>query len=182
VSPESVTTATEEPSRQVFGQGRALFLRNWPYAWSLFQAEGSPVKDKVGVSVLPHFEGGESAATLGGWQLAVNRYSTRPDAAEELVLFLTSPEAQKKLALAYAFQPTRTALYRDAELKAAQPFVSELEQVFASARPRPVTPHYVRLSQALQAEFSAAISGMKPAGEALATAQRRLEEIVAGGS
>jgi hypothetical protein len=39
----------------------------------------------------------------------------------------------------------------------------------------------VRLSQVLQAEFSAVISGLKPAGEALATAQSRMAEILARG-
>ena len=34
--------------------GRAVFLRNWPYAWNLFQRPGSPVRGKVGVAVLPH--------------------------------------------------------------------------------------------------------------------------------
>ena len=113
VTPPSVTTATEEPSRLVFGQGRAVFLRNWPYAWGLFERAGSPVRGKVGVTVLPHFPGNTSAAALGGWQLAVNRHSKRQDAAAKLVAFLTAAEAQRALALAYGFQPTRVALYRE---------------------------------------------------------------------
>ncbi len=81
VTPELVTTATEEPSREIFGRGNAVFLRNWPYAWRLFEQEGSAVKGKVGMTVLPHFPRRKSAATLGGWQLAVNKYSKQPQAA-----------------------------------------------------------------------------------------------------
>ncbi len=179
VTPGSVTTATEEPSRHVFGQGRAVFMRNWPYAWTLFQDPASRVHGKVGITVLPHFEGGTSAATLGGWQLAVNAHSRRPDAGAELVRFLTSARAQQRLALAYGFQPSRVALYHDPEILARQPALALLEQVFARARPRPVTPHYVRLSQVMQSEFSAAVSGRKTAGEALAAAQRRAEAVIA---
>jgi multiple sugar transport system substrate-binding protein len=178
VTPASVTTMTEEPSRHVFGQGRAAFLRNWPYAWRLFQDPASRVHGKVGVAELPHFPGARSAPTLGGWQLAVNAASRHPEAGEALVRFMTAEPAQKRLAVAYGFQPSRMALYRDADLLAAQPFLGELERVFAAARPRPVTPQYVRVSQVLQAELSAAVSGLRPAGEALERAQRGIEEIL----
>jgi multiple sugar transport system substrate-binding protein len=178
VTPASVTTLTEEPSRHVFGQGRAAFLRNWPYAWRLFQDPASRVHGKVAVAELPRFPGGRSAPTLGGWQLAVNAASRYPEAAERLVRFMTAELAQKRLAIAYGFQPSRVALYRDPELLAAQPFLASLERVFAAARPRPVTPQYVRVSQVLQAELSAAVSGLRTADEALARAQRGVEEIL----
>ena len=179
VTPAFVTTLTEEPSRTIFGSGRAVFHRNWPYAWSLFQREGSAVKDRVGVTVLPHHPGHRSAATLGGWQLAVNARSHRPEAAERLVAFLYSARAQKALAAAYGLSPPRRALYSDPELLAAQPFLAHLEQVMEDARPRPVTPLYIAISQVLQAEFSAAVSGARPAGEALDRAQTQVEEIMA---
>jgi len=181
VTPGSVTTATEEPSRHVFGQGRAAFLRNWPYAWRLLQNPSSRVHGKVGVAELPHFPGGRSSATLGGWQLAVNAASRHQEIASSFVNFLTGEKAQKRLAIAYGFQPARVALYADAELLAAQPFLGRLERVFAAARPRPVTPQYVRVSQVLQSDFSAAISGLKTPRAALAHAQARIEEILDAG-
>lgn len=178
VTPASVTTATEEPSRHVFGQGRAVFLRNWPYAWNLFQDPSSRVHGRVAIAELPRFPGGRSSPTLGGWQLAVNSATRHAEVAEALVAHLTSAPAQKRLAMAYGFQPARIALYRDAQLAAAQPFLARLENVFATARPRPVTARYVRVSQVLQSDFSAAISGLKAPAQALAHAQRRLEEIL----
>ena len=179
VTPASGTTSTEEPSRHVFGQGRALFLRNWPYAWRLFQDPQSRVHGKVGVTMLPHFEGSAAAATLGGWQLAVNRHSRNPEAAGELVRFLSSAPAQKRLALACGFQPARVVLYRDLELLAAQPFLATLEQVLVAARPRPVTSYYVRISQVLQSEFSAIVAGLRTPEAALAGAERKLRKILA---
>ncbi len=179
ITPDFVTTLTEEPSRTIFGRGRAVFHRNWPYAWGLFQREGSAVKDKVAVTVLPHHPGHDSAATLGGWQLAVNARSPNPEAAEKLVAFLTSARVQKAVAAAYGLSPPRRALYSDPELLAAQPFLEQLESVMERARPRPVTPLYVAISQVLQAEFSAIVSGARPAGDALAMAQSQIEEILA---
>lgn len=179
VTPAFVTTLTEEPSRVIFGRGRAVFLRSWPYAWSLFQRPGSPVRGKVGVRALPHHAGYSSAGALGGWQLGVNAFSKRPEAAERLVVFLTSREAQKALARAYGYSPPRRDLYSDPDLLAEQPFLGELKAVLEHARPRPVTPRYIAVSQVLQSQFSAAISGAQPVAEALVEAQARAQEILA---
>jgi multiple sugar transport system substrate-binding protein len=173
ISPESVLTMTEEPSRRPFQDGRAIFHRNWPYAWGLLQAEGSTVRGKVGVSTVPG-----SFATLGGWHLGVNRYSKHPEAAERFVRFMTSRAAQKKMTTTGEFHPAYRSLYEDAELLAFDPFIGELLPIFETARPRPVTPYYMMISQVLQIEISAILAGIRPAEEALASAQEQVEHIV----
>ena len=171
-SPGFVSTLTEEPSRVVFGQGRALFLRNWPYAWSLLEREGSAVRGKVGVAPLPSAPGHAPAATLGGWLLGVNAHSRRAEAAERLVAFLASPHAQKALVVAYGYSPPRPALFDDAEVAAAQPFLASLRGVYAAARPRPVFPAYVALSQVMQAELSGVLVGSRAPRAAVAAIGR----------
>jgi multiple sugar transport system substrate-binding protein len=177
LTPAFVTTLTEEPSRVIFGQGRALFLRNWPYAWRLLARDGSPVQGKVGIAPLPHAPGQASAAALGGWQLGVNAFSARPQAAERLAAFLASAPAQKALALAYGYAPPRRSLYRDAELAAAQPFLASLREVFETARPRPVSPHYVALSQVLQSELSGVLTGGREPEAAVRAIDRAHREL-----
>ncbi|MGH7599136.1 MAG: ABC transporter substrate-binding protein [bacterium] len=181
ISPSLVTTANEEMTRHIFGSGRAVFMRNWPYAWSLMQAEGSAVRGKVGITVMPHFQGGQSAATLGGWQLGVNRFSRYPEAAIKLVKFLARRESQKFVALHTGLKPAWKDLYEDPELRAAQPFVAELLPVLMSARPRPVTPYYLMISQILQAEFSAIITGIKPPEKGLDDARKQIEFLLGSG-
>lgn len=178
LSPPHVTTLTEEPSRALFGRGRALFLRNWPYAWNLLQGESSLVRGRVGVATLPHAEGRKSAAALGGWHLGVNAFSPQPALAERLAAFLASAQAQQALALAYGYSPPRRSLYGESRLTAAQPFQASLGALLETARPRPVSPHYVALSQVLQAEFSAVLCGRREPARALAAigrAQRALQ-------
>ncbi len=178
VTPPLVTTAIEEPTRHLFGSGRALFLRNWPYAWNIFNREGSAVKGRVGVAALPSFPGHPSASTLGGWQLGVNRYSRHPEAAEKLVRFLTSPASQKTLALTVGYKPTRKALYKDRDLLQQQPFMASLYGIFMRARPRPVTPYYMMITQVMQPEFSAVLSNMKTPRAALDSAQQQIGHIL----
>src|SRR5690606_36445569 len=123
ISPRGVLNYDEEASRGVFQTGNAVFMRSWPYAWALAQSEDSPVRDKVGVIALPRGgEQGRHAGTLGGWQLAVSRYSRNPEAAMELVRYLTSAQEQKRRAIAGAYNPTIIGLYEDEEILAANPF------------------------------------------------------------
>jgi len=180
VSPPLVTTADEETTRRIFGDGRAVFLRNWPYAWNLFERKDSKIRGKIGVVPLPGFSGYSPAATLGGWQLGVNRRSRHPEAAEALIRFLTSAPIQKATALEIGYKPVRKALYRDGELLRAQPFFLDLYDVFLTARPRPVTPYYLMLSQVMQPEFSAALVGLKSPETALADAQLQMSHILFG--
>ena len=180
VSPPLVTTAIEEPTRHLFEGGKALFMRNWPYAWNIFQREGSPVKGAVGVAPLPSFAGHRSASTLGGWQLGINRNSRHPEAAEKFVQFLSSPAAQKELALTVGYKPSRRSLYKDRDLLREQPFLTSLYGVMLSARPRPVTPYYMVITQVLQPAFSAVISEGQQPGEALAAAQKQIEQVIGG--
>lgn len=179
VTPVLVTTMIEEPTRHIFGKGKALFMRNWPYAWNIFQADDSPIKDKVGVSILPKFPGNRSSPTLGGWHLGINAFSKNPGAAERFIEFLTSYESQKTLSLTVGYKPTRKALYKDPDMNRAQPFTARLYHAFERAIPRPITPYYMMISQVLQPEFSAVISGIKQPEEALKSAGEQIEHILA---
>lgn len=178
VSPPIVLNMEEETARRIFGSGAAIFMRNWPYAWQVLQREGSPVKGKIGVAELPAFPGHRPAPALGGWQIGVNRNSRNPEGAEKLALFLTSRGAQKEIALRMGYQPARRSLYRDPDFKRALPFMAGLESVLMDARPRPVTSYYMMITQVLQSEFSAAISGIRPVGEALESANRQIAHIM----
>ena len=87
ISPPGVLAYQEEEARGVWQTGNAVFMRNWPYAYSLGNGDDSPIKGKFDVTTLPagSGEGARSAATLGGWNLAVSKYSEHPEAAIELV-------------------------------------------------------------------------------------------------
>ena len=76
---------TEEESRGVWQTGNAVFMRNWPYAYALGNGDDSPIKGKFDVAPLPSAAATtRSAATLGGWNLAVSKFSPNPDAATDL--------------------------------------------------------------------------------------------------
>jgi trehalose/maltose transport system substrate-binding protein len=164
ISPPEVLNFAEDESFAMFKAGNAVFMRNWPYAWSLSQAAGSAVKGKIGITVLPKAAGsdGRYGATLGGQQLAVSKYSTNVTAAADLVMYMTSAGVQKERAIAGSFNPTLWPLYADREILKATPFMGELFGVlaFATARPSNATGvRYREVSQSVATTVHDVLSG-----------------------
>ena len=158
-APMGVLTYQEPESLDLFIQGKAVFHRNWPYAWEVSNnPESSKIAGKVGIARLPHFNGGKSHSTLGGWQVGISSYTKNRDAAWEFVKFLSSERIQKVLALKAGRAPTRKALYEDVEILGSYPHFSDMKDVFLTAYPRPRTPLYPAVSNVLQRYFSKAIS------------------------
>jgi multiple sugar transport system substrate-binding protein len=180
ISPASTTSMAEEEARRFFQDGRAVFMRNWPYAWKEAQAPDSKIRGRVAVAPLPTQNGEPGAGVLGGWHLAVNAHvrGARRKAAEQLIAHLTSLEANIVLAVHYARNPTRRNAYTAPEVIAQAPFIASLLSNVERARPRPLTPYYVLLADILQGEFSAATSGLRSPEEALARAQRLADHLM----
>ena len=148
-------TYQEPESLAVFVQGKAVFHRNWPYAWGLANDPShSRIAGKVGVTTLPRFSEGRSTSALGGWLYGISAYSQHPNEAWAFIEFMTSPELQKHFAIHASLAPSRLALYADPQVLRANPQYRDLLPVFQTARPRPRTPVYPIVSHILQRYFS----------------------------
>jgi trehalose/maltose transport system substrate-binding protein len=185
ISPGGVLSYTEEESRGVWQTGNAVFMRNWPYAYALGNGGDSPIKGLFDVAPLPS-GGGEntSAATLGGWNLAVSKYSPNPEPATDLALYMTSSEVQKLAALKLSHLPTIQALYDDAEIAAAQPLIPRWKEIFLNAVPRPSAPTKVAYNEVSSKFWTAThevLSGTTPAADALELLELDLDEMKGGG-
>ena len=183
ISPKGVLNYSEEEARGVFQSGHAVFMRNWPYAWVLAQGHDSPVRGRIGVASLPAGEGGASAATLGGGQLAVSRYSAHPEVAADLVLYLTGAAEQKRRAIVAGYHPTRPALYRDPDVQRAHPVFATLAESSQRLvlRPSAVTGlRYNRVSSAFWNAAHAVLSGQADAETALRSLDGNLMRISRG--
>ncbi len=123
-TPRGVTTYQEDGANNAFLGGNAAFMRNWPYAYSVDNAAGSKVKGKFGVAPLPHGPGGHSVATVGGWQLAVSKYSKHQDAAIEFVRYATSKAVEKFDTITNSNVPTIPSLAQDPQVKKAAPYLN----------------------------------------------------------
>jgi len=181
ITPQGVLAYQEEEARGVFQAGHAVFMRNWPYAWALANAEDSPIRGKVGVVSLPKGgDDGQHTGALGGWNLAVSRYSDTPEEAMDLVAFLASYEEQKRRAIEGAYNPTIAALYEDEEVLEANPFFGELYDTFVNAVARPSAVTGTRYNQVSTEFWNAThnvLNGTMTADAALGGLERRLQRL-----
>ncbi|MBD2436962.1 ABC transporter substrate-binding protein [Nostoc sp. FACHB-110] len=177
VSPPGVTTYQEEDTRRLFQSGQVAFLRSWPYAWPLAQAENSPIRGKVGIQPMVHAPGYTGAACLGGWGLGIAKSSRHPEEAWKAIQYFTSREAQRRFILSAGYVPSRRELFTDPEIVAKYPHYPHLLEVVDNAVLRPPIAQYAQTSDILQRYLSAALSGrMNPeqAMQAAAAETRRL--------
>lgn len=181
ISPKGVLNYDEEASRGVFQSGKAVFMRNWPYAWALANSDDSAIKGKVGVTALPKGgPDGKHTGTLGGWNVAVSRYSKNKEKAIALALYLTSKKEQKRRAIVASYNPTYPALYEDPAVLKANPFFGKLFETFSNAvaRPSAVTgKSYNRVSAEFWRAVHRVLAGQQDAKSAVAALENRLNRI-----
>jgi len=181
ISPDGVLAYGEEESRGVWQLGNAVFMRNWPYAYGLGNGADSAVKGKFDVTTLPiGAEGDTPAATLGGWNLAVSKYSPDQEAAIRLVKFLSSPDEQKRRAIEQTNLPTLVATYDDPDVAAKAPIIPLWKDVFLNAVPRPSGPTGLKYNEVSSLFWSAVhdtLSGNGTGAENLEVLEAKLTEL-----
>lgn len=183
ISPEGVLAYGEEEARGVWQTGNAVFMRNWPYAYALSQGEDSAVAGKFDVAPLPagEGEGSTSAGGLGGWNIAVSRYSDHQEIATDLAVYLASAEAQEFRAVNLGNLPTIQALYQDPEVLAANPYFERWLEVFQNAVPRPSAPaqqDYNEVSTLFFTAVHSVISGESEAADAVEDLEADIEDVL----
>src|SRR3954452_11333084 len=178
IAANGVTTYMEEESRRYFESGKATFMRNWPYAYSLGEKKGTAVAGKFKVMPFPQFEGGGKAAILGGHNFVISTYSKNPAAALKLTDFFISPEVQKTEFLDYSLMPTLASVYDDPDVTKKYAFAQELKQSVSQAQARPVSPVYPQISQAIYQNVNAALSGKVSPADAMKKADGEINQAL----
>jgi multiple sugar transport system substrate-binding protein len=183
ISPEAVTVYEEPETEGGFLNGDAVFLRNWPYVYSLIGTPDYPKlrTDQVGVYELPSADGKPGNGTVGDQPLYISASSKYPDAAWKFIEFLTASEQQRFRAVEGSFLPTRSALYDDPEIQDSVPVVALAKEALQHTRPRPVSPYYSDMSLEMQEQFNASLSGDTPPEEAARTLKSEFENIIQQG-
>ena len=178
-TPRGVTTYQEDQTEHAFDDGNAAFARNWPYQYGIGAGAGSKVKGKFSVAPLPHGAGGQSVATVGGWQLAVSKYSKHQGAAIEFVRYMTSKAVERFDAITNANVPTIPSLAKDKTVVATNPYLKPATaNVARVARPSKfLKTHYNEASKAIYQGINQILNGT-PASSVLPGIQSKLNQIL----
>ena len=175
-APKAVTTYKEEESRRAFESGNATFMRNWPYAYAL--GKESKIGKEFAITTFPGYAGNEGAGVLGGYNLAISAYSKNPEGALAFMNFATSPDQQVIQASEASLPAVLTDVYSDPTVEKALPFAADLLQAVEQAQPRPVSPVYPQISEAIFTNVYAALQGDASPDEAASTMNEDIQKAI----
>jgi trehalose/maltose transport system substrate-binding protein len=145
--PRAVSTYMEEESRRAFESSKASLERQWPYAYVL--GNQAAIKGKFKITTLPGWEDKPASGVIGGYNLAISAYSKNPGTALAFADFVTQPKQQEYMAAKTSLPPTLSEAYNAPSVKKALPFASELKKAVEQAKPRPISPVYPQISEAI---------------------------------
>ena len=177
--PKEALGFQETQSLNAFEAGQLVFMRNWPYADAILAGKGSKVIGKFGVAPLPG-PNGHGASSLGGHSLAISQYSKNKATAFDFLKFVESDTVQRNNLTQGTLAPVVTALYSDPALVAKFPYLPTLLASIQTAVPRPVTPFYPAVTEAVETNVYAALQGQTSTQSALSSLQAAIQSATAG--
>lgn len=178
--PKEALGFKETESLNAFVAGQLVFLRNWPYAAAIANGKGSKVVGKFGIAPLPG-PSGHGASSLGGHSLGISAYSKYKATALDFLKFIESDAVQRNNLTVGTLAPVTTALYSDPELTKKFTYLPTLLKSIETAVPRPVTPFYPGVTEAIETNAYAALQGQVDTKTALTNMQAAIKSATAGG-
>ncbi|MFE0249389.1 ABC transporter substrate-binding protein [Streptomyces sp. NPDC059010] len=171
--PKEGITYLEEDGRQAFQSGKLLFLRNWPYVYSL--AGKSDIKGEYAVAPLPGLDG-PGSSSLGGHNLALSSTAKNKATALDFMKFFSNEENTATFLKEASLAPPYASLYDDKALIGQYPYLPVLKESILRAVPRPRVVQYGDVTSAVQQEAYAALTGSKSSAQALKDLQEALQK------
>jgi multiple sugar transport system substrate-binding protein len=178
--PKEALGFQETQSLNAFEAGQLVFMRNWPYADAILSGKGSKVIGKFGIAPLPG-PSGHGASSLGGHSVGISEYSKYKATDLDFLKFLESDAVQRSDLTVGTLAPVVTALYSDAALVKKFPYLPTLLASIQTAVPRPVTPFYPGVTEAVETNAYAALQGQVSVQSALSSMQAAIKSATAGG-
>ncbi|MCF6474583.1 extracellular solute-binding protein [Nonomuraea sp. MG754425] len=157
-APKPATTESYANAMTALKEGKAAMIYNGPWALSEIH-QGKEFQDTANLGIAPVPAGSvKAAAPTGGWNLAVYAGSKNIPAASEFVRFMTTAEAQAKIAKEISLLPTRTSAYADPAVQ-GNADVAVFKPIMDTAVPRPWIPEGGQLFQPLLEGYQALVGG-----------------------
>ena len=185
ISTSDLVEFTEEPSREPFTAGNAIFHRNWPYSVRINDEEYG---DDFDIMPMPYgveegegnFSGtGGTNSALGGWHLTVNPNSDNPSAAVQVLEAFANESVMNTLFREGGWLPPDPSVTEAADESVAGSMAQYLDTMAVAGQntvPRPVTVVWPDQSPLISGEIHAAYTGDKTADSAMSDLVGQLED------
>jgi multiple sugar transport system substrate-binding protein len=123
---------------------------------------------------------GHGASSLGGHSVGISAYSKYQATDLDFVKFLESNDIQTNDLTQGTLAPVVASLYTDPVLVAKFPYLPTLLKSIQTAVPRPVTPFYPGVTEAIETNTYAALQGQVSVQSALSSMQAAIQSATAG--
>ena len=173
-APKAVTTYMEPETDQGWASGRYAFMRNWTGSYALGNGKDSQGQGQVQGRRAPDVRGRRQGRHPRWPQQLDQRLHQEPGPRAQVRGLLRLPEWQKIVLLKYSQAAVISATYDDPDVKKAIPYSAELKQAISQAKPRPVSPVYTQISQAIYKNVNDALAGRVSPKDALAKADKQI--------
>jgi ABC-type glycerol-3-phosphate transport system substrate-binding protein len=189
ISTTDLIEFTEEPSREPFTGGDAIFMRNWPYAITINLEEGYTAGEDYDVMPMPFgveegegsYEGtGGTSHALGGWHLTVNPNSNRLEDSIAVLEAFANEEVMLTIFEVLGNLPPDPSVTQEAgeeEVGELANFLDTLAVAGENTVPRPVTTVWPDESPRISEQVTAAYQGQKSPEDAMADLEESLASV-----
>ena len=178
LSPAETTAWKAEEARTRFVEGNSIFLwHNHDLVAWLDDPERSAVAGNWAFIPSPAQPNGQSVSLTGGFAFAVNPHTDNLAETLQVMDLIAGQDIQKAFAIAWGPVQYYQGLYEDPEVLAANQNADRISVVLDKALNRPPSPNYAELSSIIQEELHSALTGTKPAQQAMDDACARVELI-----
>ncbi len=178
-APKGVETYNSSEVRDALMQGTtAMAIELWPsWAPSLDDPAKSKVPGKIEIMAAPGQVQGP-APMLGSWLLGVPVDAKNPERGRDFIDFLTSAEVQKKLSLELGTPPTRTSVYKDADVVAKYRWYPAQVEALQNAQPRPRITQWSKVEAIMGDYLQLALIGEMEPKKALMEANQKISRAL----
>lgn len=150
-APANIANSNETTTSEGFLGDRGGFQVNWPFVYTAAR-DGDPdlFEDFAWTRWPAVREGEESRPPLGGINLAIGAFSEHPEMAVDAASCITEPDSQAFYMRSEGLLPTVESVYQRPRIQQEYPMADLLSESLEDAAPRPVTPFYPDVTEAVQ--------------------------------
>jgi len=154
----------------------AIFFVGWPGFRKHFEGFiNKPERaENLGITAIPHFEGGIPSHVYGGWNLMISKHSENKDAAIKFIQFAQRPENQKMLYKSCGYLPIINSVYNDTAFVNSEPDLKFYKQLIDMGFHRPYRINYTKISDNISYFVNLAIKGDLDSRDALKKATQSI--------
>ena len=181
ISPPGAESMDTDELATYLLQGAAMSSLNWPNWVATFEdPEQSRVVGQIFHTRIPNGTRAGSSE-IGHWMLGITKESDNKQVAFDFIKFATSREQIKKAAIEIGNPPVRFSVFTDTDLTSQKEFeyYPTLMDAIAFSTPRPRHARWFEVENEFGIQLSKAVAGVLSPQEALDTAQKGLEELLA---